>query len=74
MAQLPSATTLVNDVRREAAKIALADLSMSLSHVAYFLGFEEQSSFSRAFKRWTGTSPKAYRHALTSGVKDPEPL
>ena len=57
---------IVDDVRLEAAKIALADLSMSLSHVAYFVGFEEQSSFSRAFKRWTESSPKNYRHALTS--------
>ena len=38
-------------------------------HIAYFVGFEEQSSFSRAFKRWTGTSPKDYRQALTSGLE-----
>jgi AraC-like DNA-binding protein len=42
---------IVDEIRLEAAKIALADLSMSLSHVAYLVGFEEQSSFSRAFKR-----------------------
>ena len=58
--------SIVDEVRLETAKIALADLSMSLSHVAYFVGFEEQSSFSRAFKRWTSTSPKDYRDALRS--------
>jgi len=58
--------SIVDEVRLEATKIALANLSMSLSHVAYFVGFEEQSSFSRAFKRWTGTSPKDYRDALRS--------
>ncbi len=56
--------SIVDEVRLEAAKVALADLSMSLSHIAYFVGFEEQSSFSRAFKRWTSTSPKDYRDAL----------
>lgn len=57
---------IVDQVRLEASRVALADLSMSLSHVAYFVGFEEQSSFSRAFKRWTGTSPRDYRRALTA--------
>lgn len=56
---------IVDEVRLESAKIALADLSMSLPQIAYFVGFEEQSSFSPAFKRWAGTSPKDYRQALT---------
>jgi AraC-like DNA-binding protein len=28
---------------------------------AYLLGFSEPSTFSRAFKRWTGQSPAEYR-------------
>jgi len=64
---------IVDEVRLESAKIALADLSMSLAHVAYFLGFEEQSSFSRAFKRWTGTSPKDYRQSLNAEVRSDWP-
>lgn len=66
-----SYAAIVDEVRLEAAKISLADLSMSLAQVAYFVGFEEQSSFSRAFKRWTGKSPKDYRRALTSSVEGP---
>jgi len=62
---------IVDEVRLETAKISLADLSMSLPQVSYFVGFEEQSSFSRAFKRWTGASPKDYRQALTVGPAGP---
>lgn len=64
---------ILDEVRVEAAKVALADLSMPLAHVAYYLGFEEQSSFSRAFKRWTGTSPKDYRQSLTAQGKSDWP-
>jgi len=33
----------------------------SLSQIAFLLGFSDQSNFSRAFKRWTGTTPGEYR-------------
>ena len=32
-----------------------------MNEVADALGFSELSSFSRAFKKWTGMSPQAYR-------------
>ena len=34
--------------------------SVPLGELAHHLGFSEQSSFNRAFKRWHGCSPKAY--------------
>ncbi|WP_068830546.1 AraC family transcriptional regulator [Pseudomonas sp. BMS12] len=38
----------------------------SISEVAYLLGFADSSSFSRAFKRWSGQSPSQYRDSLRS--------
>jgi len=32
-----------------------------LTEIAFMLGFSEHSAFSRAFKRWTGYSPSAFR-------------
>ena len=52
---------LVDDTRRELAQSFLQDPQMSVSEVTFLLGFSGQSAFTRAFKRWTGVSPTAYR-------------
>ncbi|MDQ6526751.1 AraC family transcriptional regulator ligand-binding domain-containing protein [Nocardioides sp. LHD-245] len=54
---------LVDDVRRELALDQLADPGRSVAQIAGLLGYVEQSSFSHAFRRWTGTSPRAWRAA-----------
>ncbi|MDQ3371004.1 MAG: AraC family transcriptional regulator [Myxococcota bacterium] len=48
---------IVDDVRRERADALLAAGS-SVKETAFALGFSEPSAFSRAYKRWTGTSPR----------------
>ncbi|HHO59041.1 MAG TPA: AraC family transcriptional regulator [Thiotrichales bacterium] len=53
--------TLLNVLREELAKKYLKDSNTRLVEIAFMLGYAEYSSFSRAFKRWTGVSPKAYR-------------
>jgi len=63
-----SFAAIVDEVRLEAAKQALADPTNSLAEIAFLLGFEEQSSFSRAFKRWTGISPSEHRARLSHEV------
>lgn len=47
----------LDDVRRERADVLLAS-GTPVKEIAFALGFSEPSAFSRAYKRWTGTSPK----------------
>jgi len=59
--------SLVEQVRRRVARRLLRDPKVSVKEVAYRLGFAEPAAFSRAFKRWTGKSPAAWRAAQASG-------
>ncbi|MEO0734106.1 MAG: helix-turn-helix domain-containing protein, partial [Bacteroidota bacterium] len=43
------------------ARRLLRTTSQSMTDIAFQTGFSEQSAFSRAFKRWTGSSPAVYR-------------
>jgi AraC-like DNA-binding protein len=54
---------LVEETRRELALHYLRQPHLPLSELAFLLGYSELSAFSRAFRRWTGVSPKAYRNA-----------
>ncbi|AKQ67914.1 Transcriptional regulator, AraC family [Myxococcus hansupus] len=56
-----SFSELIDEVRRTAARTHLMDPRVSVSDLAFLLGFSEVSAFSRAFKRWYGTSPRAFR-------------
>ena len=52
---------LLDHMRRQLAMRYLREPEMAICEVAYLLGFSESSSFHRAFKRWTGVTPKEYR-------------
>src|SRR5690554_1160049 len=52
---------LLEDVRRKQALTYMQDKTKPLVEIAEQLGFSELSAFSRAFKRWMGTSPAEYR-------------
>lgn len=56
---------LLDDTRRELAQRYLRKPRTSLSDVAELLGFEDQSNFFRACKRWFGESPGRYRARIT---------
>jgi len=48
-------------VLRDAAVTSLVDGNESLAEISQRLGFSEPSAFTRAFRRWTGSPPSAYR-------------
>ncbi|EEB79688.1 transcriptional regulator, AraC family [marine gamma proteobacterium HTCC2148] len=52
--------SIKNAVRRDSAIYHLAEGEMSIDDIALAAGFADPPSFFRAFKRWTGTSPRAY--------------
>ncbi|MGI9221266.1 MAG: helix-turn-helix domain-containing protein, partial [Woeseiaceae bacterium] len=53
--------TLLDRTRRELAEQYMQQQNISVSEVAYLLGFSDCSNFSRAFHRWTGHSPSEFR-------------
>jgi AraC-like DNA-binding protein len=60
---------VVDDVRRDLSRSYLHDPRYGISEVAFLVGFAEVSAFSRAFRRWTGESPVAWRRANTAGAR-----
>jgi AraC-like DNA-binding protein len=54
---------LADGHRRRRATELLADPTLTVTEVAYRLGYTEPANFGRAFRRWFGTSPRAYREA-----------
>jgi len=48
-------------VQEQLAKSYLEDNRLPLSEIAFLVGFENQSSFTRAFKRWVGLTPKYWQ-------------
>ena len=52
---------IVDEVRFQAACRLLEDSSLPLAEIASALGYSDPANFTRAFTRWTGTTPRAYR-------------
>jgi AraC-like DNA-binding protein len=56
---------ILEGTRRELAQQYLREGNISVCEVTFRLGFSDQSSFTRAFKRWTGKAPGEFREAAS---------
>lgn len=56
-----SFSVVLDETRSEMAIEALSSEHATMIKVAYDLGFNDQSNFSRAFRRWFGMSPKSFQ-------------
>jgi|SRR5579859_4338031 len=54
---------VLDELRRQMALQYLGGKKVSVNETAYLVGFSEPAAFSRAFKRWTGKSPRDVRRA-----------
>jgi AraC-like DNA-binding protein len=52
---------VLNNLRCDLATQYLADEGLSISQIAWLLGYHEASAFTNAFKRWTGKTPREAR-------------
>ena len=56
---------LLDETRFETARQMLEDTSLDISQIAASLGYARASVFIRSFRRWSGTTPAAWRSAHT---------
>lgn len=54
-------STLLEDEQRKRALVLLRADELSIDQIAARVGYSEVANFTRAFRRWTGTTPAAYR-------------
>jgi AraC-like DNA-binding protein len=57
---------VLGEMRKELACSYLRQGRYSVGELAFTLGFEDASAFARAFRRWTGVSPSAFRADLSA--------
>jgi AraC-like DNA-binding protein len=56
-----SFNAILEELRFELAKRYIDDLDLSVSEIAWLLGYQEVSAFTHAFKRWSGKTPRQMR-------------
>lgn len=62
-----SFSDILDGLRRQKAEVMLRRGDYSLAQVAETLGYTDTTNFSRAFRRWTGMSPRRYRRPAGAG-------
>lgn len=61
---------LKNEIRRDLAINLLEQTALSLQDISEQLNFHDASAFHRAFKKWTGVSPGAYRQNSSDNAQE----
>jgi len=59
---------VLTSLRSNLAERYLADGSLSISQIAWLLGYQEVSAFTHAFKRRTGRTPREARASIYSAL------
>jgi AraC-like DNA-binding protein len=58
-----SLRAIVEESRLEIARVLLCKTDLSVQEIAVLTGYSTPSGFARAFARWAGSPPRAYRRA-----------
>ena len=58
---------VADDIRFEIARQLLEDSEMEISQIALILGYSNASAFTRAFRRWSSTTPASWRIMTKDG-------
>jgi AraC-like DNA-binding protein len=64
---------LLDELRSLLAKRYLSEQELPISQIAWLLGYREASSFTNAFGRWTGSTPRQFRVAHSAPAKPSGP-
>jgi AraC-like DNA-binding protein len=54
-------SAILDQYRAEMAKAYLGQDDLTMSEIAWLLGYQDVSAFTHAFKRWTGITPRQMR-------------
>ena len=52
---------VIDRIRQQKAKEYLTETDLSIMQISNLLSYNDSSNFARAFKKWTGSSPKEFR-------------
>ena len=61
---------ILDNLRAALAERYLDDRNLPVSEIAWLLGYQEVSSFTHAFRRWTGVTPTRFRASRRAGKRD----
>lgn len=62
---------LLDEMRAQLARQLLEDTRLPVGRIAASVGYRDPTVFARAFRRWTGRTPRSYRADLSSEPREP---